>query len=103
MIDTSLQPIQGTWSPGDPLYNRDYPGEHARRVIALDIQKLLAAGNDVQCAAPPVKTDADGIIQRITARNNGAPDCPIVTGERQAELASELRVARWAAFPGVQP
>lgn len=76
-----LQPIQGTWSPGDPVYDRDYRGEHSRRVIALDIQALLAAGNDVQCAAPSVRTDADGIIQRIRARNNGAPDCPTVTGE----------------------
>ena len=24
--------------------------------------------------------DANGIIQRITARNNGAEDCPVVTG-----------------------
>ena len=76
-----LQPIQGTWSPGDPVFNRDYPGEHARRVIALDIQKLLAAGNDVQCAAPAVKTGANGFIQLIAARNNGAPDCPEVAGE----------------------
>ena len=58
-----LQPIQGTWSPGDPVFNRDYPGEHSRRVIALDIQKLLAAGDEVECAAPPVKTDADGDIR----------------------------------------
>ena len=82
-----LQPIQGTWSPGDAVHNRDYPGEHARRVIVLDIQKLLAAGDDVECAAPPVRTDSDGIIQRITARNNGAPDCPSVTGE--VELNSQ--------------
>ena len=83
-----LQPVQGTWSPGDPVFDRDYPGEHARRVIALDIQKLLAAGNDVQCAAPPVKTDAKGIIQLITARNNGAPDCPTVTGKINLDFAS---------------
>ena len=76
-----LQPVQGTWRPGDPIFNRDYPGEHARRVIALDIQKLLAAGDEVECAAPPVRTDADGTIRRIDARNNGAPDCPTVTGE----------------------
>lgn len=76
-----LQPIQGTRSPGDAVYNRDYPGEHARRVIVLDIQKLLAAGDAVRCAAPPVKIDSAGIIQRIAARNNGAPDCPVVTGE----------------------
>ncbi|MGD9507622.1 MAG: hypothetical protein AB7I59_27085 [Geminicoccaceae bacterium] len=76
-----IQPIQGTWAPSDPIFNRDYPGEHRRRVIVLDIQKLLAAGEGVECAAPPVRTDADGTIQRITARNNGAPDCPTVTGE----------------------
>jgi hypothetical protein len=76
-----LQPIQGTWSPGDPVYDRDYPGEHSRRVIALDIQKLLAAGDDVQCAAPAVKTGSKGFIQLIAARNNGAPDCPDVAGE----------------------
>ena len=76
-----LQPIQGTWSPGDAVYDRDYRGEHARRVVVLDIQRLLAAGDDVECAAPPVETDPDGIIRRITARNNGALDCPIVTGQ----------------------
>jgi hypothetical protein len=75
-----VQPIQGNWSPGDAVYNRDYPGEHSRRVIVLDIQKLLRAGTNVQCAAPPVVTDANGIIQLIPARNNGAEDCPSVTG-----------------------
>jgi hypothetical protein len=73
-----VQPIQGVWSPGDAVYNRDYPGEHSRRVIVLDIQKLLRAGPFVQCAAPPVVTDANGIIQLIPARNNGAGDCPRV-------------------------
>jgi hypothetical protein len=76
-----LQPVQGTWSPGDPIFNRDYPGQHARRVIALDIGKLLAAGDGVACAAPPVRTDGDGNIRHIAARNNGAADCPTVTGE----------------------
>jgi hypothetical protein len=75
-----VQPIQGTWSPGDAVYDRDYPGEHSRRVIVLDIQKLLRAGTNVQCAAPPVVTDANGIIQLIPTRNNGAADCPTVTG-----------------------
>ena len=83
-----VQPIQGVLSPGDPpppglavsAHDRDYDGEHSRRVIALDIQKLLRAGTLVKCDAPPVKTDADGVIQRIKARNNGAEDCPTVTG-----------------------
>jgi hypothetical protein len=75
-----VQPIQGVWSPGDAVYNRDYPGEHSRRVLVLDIQKLLRARTLVKCAAPPVVTDANGIIQRIPTRNNGAEDCPTVTG-----------------------
>jgi len=49
-------------------------------VIALDIQKLLRARALVKCDAPSVITDSDGIIQRITAHNNGAEDCPTVTG-----------------------
>jgi hypothetical protein len=75
-----VQPIQGVLSPGDASFNRDYPGEHSRRVIVLDIQKLLRTRTLVKCDAPPVITDANGIIQRITARNNGAEDCPVVTG-----------------------
>jgi hypothetical protein len=76
-----LQPIQGTWSPGDPVYDRDYQGEHSRRVLALDIQDLLAAGDHPQCAGPEAETDANGIITSIPTRNNGAADCPTVTGE----------------------
>ncbi len=67
-----VQPIQGVLSPGDASYNRDYRGEHSRRVIVLDIQKLLRARTLVQCDAPPVVTDANGVIQSIPARNNGA-------------------------------
>jgi hypothetical protein len=83
-----VEPIEGVLSPDDPPpaglkrsdYNRDYAGEHSRRVIVLDVQKLLRAQTLVKCDAPPVKTDADGVIQRIKARNNGAEDCPTVTG-----------------------
>src|SRR5215469_11063125 len=83
-----VQPIQGVLSPDDPpptglsvsAYNRDYDGEHSRRVIVLDIQKLLRARTLVKCDAPPVDTDANGTITKITARNNGAEDCPTLTG-----------------------
>lgn len=91
-------PIQGVLSPGDPpppglavsAYNRDYRGEHSRRVIVLDIQKLLRARTLVKCDAPPVITDADGIIQRIAARNNGAEDCPTVTGTLNLDSAENF-------------
>jgi hypothetical protein len=81
-------PIQGVLSRDDPppagvtdpVYNRDYKGEHSRRIIVLDIQKLVRVRSLVKCNAPPVQTDADGVIQRIEARNNGAEDCPTVTG-----------------------
>jgi hypothetical protein len=85
-------PIQGVLSEGDPppsnlkrsVYNRDYEGEHSRRVIVLDIQNLLSAQTHVKCDAPPVDTnpkgDPKGTIRKILARNNGADDCPTVTG-----------------------
>ncbi len=82
-----VQPIQGvcarrpaTGWPCGLDYNRDYRGEHSRRVIVLDIQKLLRVRTLVKCGAPSVETDENGIIRRITARNNGAEDCPTVTG-----------------------
>ena len=77
-----VQPIQGVLSLPDNkgTYNRDYPGEHSRRVIVLDIQKLLRARTLVKCGAPPVDIDAKGFITKITAANNGAEDCPTVTG-----------------------
>ncbi len=94
-----IQPIQGTWSPSDPpfnpnyppAYDRDYPGEHSRRVLVLDIQKLLAAGNDMQCDKAPVETDSNGVITKILARNNGAADCPVVTGEMNLDSAENFR------------
>ena len=46
------------------IYNRDYPGEHSRRVIVLDIQKLLRARTLVKCGAPPVDIDAHGFITK---------------------------------------
>jgi len=33
-----VQPIQGVLSPGDASFNRDYPGEHSRRVIVLPVR-----------------------------------------------------------------
>jgi hypothetical protein len=77
-----VQPIQGVLSLPDNkgIYNRDYPGEHSRRVIVLDIQKLLRARTLVKCGAPPVDIDAKEFITKITAANNGAEDCPTVTG-----------------------
>ena len=95
-----VEPIQGVLSPSDPppaglsvsAYNRDYDGEHSRRIIVLDIQKLLRARTLVKCDAPPVETDASGTITKITAPNNGAADCPTVTGtlnlDSQANFAT---------------
>ena len=71
-------PISGMQSPGDPVYNRDYPNEHSRRVIVLDIQPLTAKGsNPILCSSPSVTNDPKtGFTTGTSGRNNGAPDCP---------------------------
>ncbi|HXN07465.1 MAG TPA: hypothetical protein VN944_10430 [Nitrospiria bacterium] len=65
-------PIAGIESPGDPTYNA---GRHNydRRVVQLDIQKLLDAGTGFACNAP-----LDGTSGKP---NNEAADCPTVLSE----------------------
>lgn len=71
-------PISGMESPGDPLYNRDYPGEHSRRLIVLDIRPLLRKGSGkIQCNAPSVINDrTTGFTTKLLGHNNKAQDCP---------------------------
>ena len=85
-------PIAGVQSPGDPVYNRDYPGEHDRRVLALDIRPLLRKGTGtIDCDFPPadpsrpgntslgmLNGNPDPLNNRV--HNNGVADCPVVTG-----------------------
>lgn len=72
--------VSGIKSPGDPNFDRDYRGEHSRRLLAFDIRRLLAAGQQVECDAPRVVIGADGFTQQIRGHNNDAEDCPEVTG-----------------------
>lgn len=51
-----IMPISGIQRPGDPIYNRDYTGEHDSRMAVLDIRALLWKGdniNNVKCDAAP--------------------------------------------------
>ncbi len=51
--DYIIMPISGIQRPGDPIYNRDYTGEHDSRLAVLDIRALLAKGNSFKCDAAP--------------------------------------------------
>jgi hypothetical protein len=84
-------PISGIQSPGDPAYNRDYPGEHDRRVLALDIRPLINKGTGtIDCDFPasdpsrPANTSLGkptlGNALNNRVHNNGAGDCPKVVG-----------------------
>ncbi len=48
-----IMPISGIQRPGDPIYNRDYTGEHDSRLAVLDIRALLFKGNSFKCDAAP--------------------------------------------------
>ncbi|HHH45317.1 MAG TPA: hypothetical protein ENK49_14385 [Gammaproteobacteria bacterium] len=86
-----IAPISGIITPGQPLYNRDYPFEHSRRVVAWDVRPLVNDTDGIQCDYPSASTntysDAKGFAHRFDgsattiyagARNNGASDCPVI-------------------------
>ena len=74
-----ILPIAGNQSPGNPVYERDYLGEHSRRVIVLDIQSLIDKDfKNLLCGPPSViNNPSNGYTTGIYAHNNGAPDCPV--------------------------
>lgn len=105
-----ILPISGIESPGsiDPNgaveFDRDYPREHSRRVLTLDIRPLLAKGHAdtpataIKCdfapsdsgnkwnttlGKPATRTDLSGGVSgkfNILRHNNEADDCPRVRG-----------------------
>ncbi len=54
-----IQPISGIQSPGDTEYERDYPREHSRRMLMVDIRPLVAKGPAaaILCNFPPRASD----------------------------------------------
>jgi hypothetical protein len=86
-------PVSGIASPGDPVYERDYVGEHDRRVLALDITPLVSKGNGatINCSFPAANgsrpgntslglpTGGNALNNKV--HNNGAADCPVVVGQ----------------------
>jgi hypothetical protein len=74
-----ILPIAGNQSPGDPVYERDYLGEHSRRIVVLDIRPLINRGTKPLLCGPPsvVKNPATGYTTGIYGHNNSAPDCPV--------------------------
>ena len=101
-----IMPLEGIQRVGDPIYNRDYPGEHDARVAVLGIRKLLAKGSKFSCdAAPATAWNNSGPTTTLGQRetlgpsglpyanprdahngdvfwpNNGADDCPALIDE----------------------
>jgi hypothetical protein len=55
-------PLSGIQVVGDPTHDRDYQGEHDRRIAVLDIRKLLRKGNSwrrIRCNKAPAWTLAN--------------------------------------------
>lgn len=74
-----IMPVAGMVSPGDPLFDRDYPGEHARRVMVFDLRPLLKSGSGpIACGPPAVINDPiTGYTIKMLGNNNQASDCPV--------------------------
>ncbi|VAW83175.1 hypothetical protein MNBD_GAMMA13-1496, partial [hydrothermal vent metagenome] len=92
-----VMPISGIITPGQPLYNRDYPFQHSRRVVLFDIRPTVDNLDDIpgiQCdyadASTYVQSDEYGYEHRFDGspttvfapyRNNGAGDCPVLADQ----------------------
>lgn len=48
-----MMPVSGIQREGDPIHDRDYVGEHNRRIAVLDVRALLSKGNSFGCDAAP--------------------------------------------------
>lgn len=84
-----IMPIAGIQSPSDPIFNRDYLGEHSRRILILDIRPLLKKGSGpINCGPPTVTNDPiTGLTTGMSGNNNGASDCPIVISNINVDSA----------------
>lgn len=96
-----FMPVSGIQQAGDPIHDRDYTGEHDRRIAVLDIKNLLNAGVGHNCDKSPAaawdNTGADSPLgEPLTSGpsgitynnlgdafdggvywpNNGGSDCP---------------------------
>jgi hypothetical protein len=72
-----VMPIAGVQSPGNPVYERDYVGEHDRRVVVIDVKKMLDSRDPLRCGPPTVHNGPDGFTTRFEPHNNHASDCPV--------------------------
>ena len=59
---TLFLPVSGMQAPGDPVYERDYVGEHDARIAVLDLRPLTRAGDNYDCDfAPASAWDNSGV------------------------------------------
>jgi hypothetical protein len=105
-----IQPVSGIESPpaidpaGSADFDRDYPRQHSRRLLTIDVRPLLAKGRGdteatkIQCDFPPPnpsraantslglkasRADLSGGVSgkfNVLKHNNEADDCPRVRG-----------------------
>lgn len=67
-----ILPVSGMQMAGDPVFERDYSGQHEARIAVLDIKGLLNAGTNFKCDMAPA-----------SAWNNTGPDSPLGQPETQ--------------------
>jgi len=65
-------PVSGMQTAGDPVYERDYAGQHDGRIAVLNLRPLLRAGDDFECDFAPA-----------AAWDNTGPDSPLGQPETQ--------------------
>ncbi len=80
---TIFMPVSGMQTDGDPVFERDYAGQHDGRIAVLDIRKLITAGDNYNCDMAPASAwdnnsgvDFDGNGSSLTPLGQGETTGP---------------------------
>ncbi|RKZ64063.1 MAG: hypothetical protein DRQ44_09545, partial [Gammaproteobacteria bacterium] len=114
---TMFLPVSGMQMDGDPVFERDYEGQHDGRIAVLDLRPLIRAGDDYECDMAPASAwdntgspspigqaetqgpsglttysnPRDLMHGGIVHPNNGSRDCPRLVDQVHLDGAGEDR------------
>lgn len=74
--------VMGIENANEPMIDRDYPGQDLPRVVSINLEPLLARGQEpLRCGPPKITFDAEGYAKSFEPYNDHGADCPTLASE----------------------